>query len=407
METKEIFSQALQISSPYQISDIRFERNTDGQDDLHIYISYARGSEFADSTGALCGMHDSKPRTWQHLNFFQHKCYLHCRVPRIKCTDGKVRQVEVDWARAESGFTLLFECHVMSLIRDEMTISRVAARFGVYDKRIWRIFNHWVAKALTDANHAGITTLGVDETSRKRGHNYVTLAVDLTTRRVVFVTEGKDAATLKATASYLESKGSPCDKVTDVSIDLSPAFISGVGEHFSKAAITFDKFHVKKLVNEAMDRVRRAEAAGARAYFKGQRYVFLKNSGDLSEKQHAEKERLTAAYPTVGEAYRLKTIFDELWTKRNKEEADIFLSEWCLQATMAAIEPFTKLVATLQKHRDGILNYLQSHINNGILEGINSKVQLAKKRARGFRNIDNFINMIYFNAGKLDFSFPH
>lgn len=407
MEQAYLFAAALDIEKPFEVTKVEFLTNDSGKRELHISVGFERGSRFRSSCGSECAVHDTLPRTWQHLNFFQYRTYLHCRVPRIKRPDGKVEQVVVAWSRPQSGFTLQLEADFMELIRAEMPVSHVARRYGIYDKRVWVVFHHWVDKAIAEADHGVITKVGMDETSRKKGHKYITVAVDLAKRKVFFVTEGKDAATVKSTAEYMESAGSPVAAVTDMSIDLSPAFISGTREHFPNADITFDRFHVKKLVNKAMDEVRRSEAAKAKKDFKGQRYVFLKNSQKLSDRQLAERERLTQAYPTVGEAYRLKTVFDELWTKNSIEDADMFLIEWTSQAAVSLIPPFEKLVDTIMGHWEGIVNYVQSKINNGILEGINSKIQLAKKRARGFNNTENLIRMVYLIAGNLKFSYPH
>jgi transposase len=407
MEQEYLFALALGIKAPFFVSEVKFLTDEDGSRELNIYVDFVVGSTFMSSCGTACKAHDTRFRTWQHLNFFEHKTYLHCHVPRIKRPDGKVEQVSVSWARPSSGFTLQLESDFMDLIHAEMPVSHVARRYGIYDKRVWTVFRHWVDKAVSSADHSGITRIGVDETSRRKGHKYITVAVDLDTKAAFFVTLGKDASTLKATAEHMEKAGSPAKEVSDVSIDLSPAFISGSRENFPNAAVTFDRFHVKKLVNVAMDEVRRQEAAKARADFKGQRYVFLKNSANLSDRQRAERERLAAAYPNVGEAYRLKTMFDELWTKKDKDEAEDFLLEWMSQASVSLMAPFEKLVNTITAHFDGIIQYVESKINNGILEGINSKIQLAKKRARGFSNTENFIRMVYMVAGKLRFDYPH
>ena len=111
-------------------------------------------------------------------------------------------------------------------------------------------------------------------------------------------------------------------------------------------------------------------------------------------------------YPVLGEAYRLKEWFNDLWTMPNKQAAEAFLNLWCIDVDKSKIPAFMKFANTVQTHWSGIIHFVESHITNGILEGINSKVQLAKRRARGYRNIGNFTNMIYFLCGKLKFDYP-
>ena len=176
-------------------------------------------------------------------------------------------------------------------------------------------------------------------------------------------------------------------------------------EHFPDTSLTFDRFHVVKLLNEAMDEVRKREAR-EHAILKGHKYTLLKSDSKLSARQKQEREEFIELLPILGKAYRLKTLFQDFWDFKNKEEAAAFLSYWCDLVEEEGVTPFKKFVGTIKAHWTGIVNYIESQIANGILEGINSKIQLAKRRARGYRNITNFINMIYFIAGKLKFNYP-
>ena len=186
---------------------------------------------------------------------------------------------------------------------------------------------------------------------------------------------------------------------------MSPAFISGIQCSFPQVEITFDRFHIVKVVNEAMDKVRKLERLEF-AMLKGHKYTFLKSDKDLSDKDKEAKYELLTLYPVLANAYRLKEMFNEFWSFKNIEQAGSYLSYWCDLVKESKIQPFIKAAKTIQAHWTGIVNYAKSRLNNGILEGINSKIQLAKKRARGYTNITNFINMIYFIAGKLKFDYP-
>lgn len=363
------------------------------------------GSHFPDATGIACPVHDTVERKWQHLNFFEHHCYLHCSVPRIKNTSGSVETVVVPWARPGSGFTLLFEAFAMALIEREMPINRVAELMGVNPNRVWRLFNHWVEKARQADDPSQLTRLGVDETSTKKGHNYVTLGVDMDAARVVHVCEGKGKARLQNIANHLERKGAANNQIKQLSMDLSPAFIAGAAKSFPAAQITFDRFHVVKLLNEAMNKVRAVERKEHDA-LKGHKYTFLKNREHLSNKQETALAEMLKLYPTLGEAYRLKTLFNDLWEMPDKATATAFLTQWCNEVHVAKIPALMQFSNTVKAHWSGILHFVETRLSDGILEGINSKVQLAKRRARGYRNLGNFINMIYFLCGKMKFDYP-
>ena len=373
--------------------------------ELHININFKPSSRFPDESGALCEVHDTIQKTWRHLNFFEHACYLHCRTPRIKTKDGKVKLVEVPCARPGSGFTLLFESYVMALIEYEMPINKIARLVDENAHRLWTIFNYWIKRAYNADQPTPPKKLGLDETSKRKGHDYITLAVDLDERRVLHVTEGKDKSAVKTVKKYFESKGINVNKVKHASMDMSPSFIAGVREYFPKAEIHFDRFHVVKLLNEAMDKVRQLERK-EHDNLKGHKYTFLKNRNNLSDSKKAALSELITLYPTLGEAYRLKELFNDLWEMEDEEEATNFLVDWCRQVEEKKIPPFMKFVKTIKTHWTGIVNFCETEINNGILEGINNKIQLAKRMVRGYRCKENFINMIYFLCGKLKFDYP-
>jgi len=405
MNSATLFGMALGLQAPWQVDDISFSANESKQKELHLHVGFRAGTRFPDERGVSCSVHDTVTREWQHLNFFEHHCFLHCAVPRIKTSEGKVVTVVVPWARPGSGFTLLFEAFAMALIEREMPVNRVAELLGVNPQRVWTIFNHWIESARQTDDPGTISRLGVDETSTKKGHNYVTLGVDLDASRVVHVCEGKGKATLKEIQRHLEKKGVPAHQITQLSMDLSPAFIAGAAESFPSADITFDRFHVVKLLNQAMDKVRQVERKEHEA-LKGHKYTFLKNRQNLSDKQEKSLVEMIQLYPTLGEAYRLKVLFNDLWEMPNKPSATAFLTQWCNDVETAKIPAFMTFAKTVKAHWSGIIHFVESHITNGILEGINSKVQLAKRRARGYRNIKNFINMICFLCGKMKFDYP-
>jgi transposase len=404
MNSEHLFKMALGIATPWEVSGIKFEGS--GLDkELHINIDFKRGTKFPDESGEPCEVHDTTEKTWRHLNFFEHACYLHCRVPRIKTKDGKIKLIEVPWARPGSGFTLLFEAYVMALIESEMPFNKIGKLLNENPHRLWTIFNYWINCAYQADEPKAPKKLGLDETSKKKGHDYVTLAVDLDERRVLHVTEGKDKNAIKAIKTYFESKEIDINQIKDASMDMSPSFISGVTEYFPKAEIHFDRFHVVKLLNDAMDKVRQAERK-EHEDLKGHKYTFLKNRDNLSDNKQKALSELITLYPRLGEAYRLKELFNDLWEMEDEEDATHFLVAWCKEVEKSDITPFKQFVKTVKAHWTGIINFCEKEINNGVLEGINNKIQLAKRRARGYRCKENFINMIYFLCGKLNFDYP-
>jgi transposase len=309
------------------------------------------------------------------------------------------------WARTGSGFTLLFEAMIMTLAKS-MPVKTIASFVNEHDTRLWRVLHHYVDDAREKADHSQVKQVGMDETSRRRGHKYVSLFVDLEGPRVLFATDGKDASTVKRFKQDLIDHGGDPGAIEEMCCDMSPAFISGVEKQFPEASLTFDKFHVMKIINDAVDQVRREEFKD-RIELKGTRYIWLKNQTNLKESQSELLEQLTIKRLNLktSRAYHIKLNFQEMY-QQPFEFAEAFLKKWYFWATHSRLEPIIKAAKTVKRHWDGVLRWFTSKINNGILEGINSLIQAAKARARGYRTKRNLITMIYLIAGKLDFDLP-
>ena len=188
-------------------------------------------------------------------------------------------------------------------------------------------------------------------------------------------------------------------------MDMSPAFISGIESNFENAAITFDRFHVMKLMNEAVDQVRREEQTH-NASLKRTRYIWLKNPENLTSKQVKELGSLKDMRLKTSRAYDLKLSLRDFWNIRDPVLAESYLKKWYFWATHSRLTPVIDKAKTFKHHWNGILNYINTRIDNGVLEGINSLIQAAKNSSRGFRSTKNFIITIYLRIGKLHFNLP-
>lgn len=413
MGSKELFSQALGDTLPWEITEINFKKASSAESDeageleLHLTLDFARGSEFSDAEGEACKAYDTKWYTWRHLNFFQFKTLLHARVPRIIRPDGSISTITVPWGRRNGGFTMLFERFVLELIRAEMTPSAVAKLVGESPKRIWDMFNTIVEReGLPNNDDSGITEVGFDEKAWQKGHTYITIAVDMEKKRVFKIVQGRDSDAVKEVAEHMKAKGSPPEKVTDVSIDMSKAYIKGAREYFKAAEVSFDRFHVMKVVNKALDKVRALERKEFDA-LKGHKYTVLKNPESLSEKKLKELVDMLKLYPTIGIVYMLKELFRELWLFEDRDSAKTFLHDWYRLVEKSGSFPMQKAMKTIKNHEEGILRSVESRLTNALLEGMNSKIQLAIARARGYKNIRYIKNMIYFLCGDLKFNYPY
>lgn len=399
MDTKTLFTTALGLSAPWEVTDLQFDEATRR---LDLILDFKRGSEFpCPSCGVPSKVHDTEEKTWRHLDFFQHSAYLTARVPRCKCGEHGVKQVQVPWARPGSGFTLLFEALIMALVQ-AMPVAVVARLMGEHDGRLWRVLLHYVDEARMDVDMSEVTHIGVDETSAKRGHNYISHVVDMAARKVLFAAEGKGSEVLEAFREDLKAHNGKAEQIEEVCLDMSPAFIKGLREYFPKAHLTFDRFHVMKLVNEAVDATRRKEVKD-HPELKYTRYDWMKNRSNLTATQEARLAPLMISNLQTAEAYRMKLTLQDFYEQPNLRAAREFLRDWCEMARASGLKAMAKVARTLEKHLKGVLRWFTSQITNGLLEGINSLIQAAKAKARGYRTTRNLIAITYLIAGKLDF----
>jgi len=227
---------------------------------LDIWIDFESGSkvEYPEWREQGRSVHDISEKTWRHLNFFQNKTYLHCRVPRVTYDRCGVHQVRVPWAREQSVFTLLTDAFILVMVQD-MPVKRVAEIIEEHDTRIWRIIHHYVEEGRIREDFSNISSIGIDEKSCARSHQYITVVVDLDTSRIIHVCEGRSASTVQSFyLDFLNHRGDP-RHVTSICCDMSPAYIRGISDNFPESGIILDKFHVMKIVNQAVDEVRRIE----------------------------------------------------------------------------------------------------------------------------------------------------
>jgi transposase len=401
MQLEQLFTEALGIKAPWKIVSLRFDSD---KKRLDIKVDFERGSAFeyedpSTKEKSSYGAYDTVEKTWRHLNFFEHECYIHARVPRVKPTSGGIKLISPPWSGLAHGFTLLFEALILQLCKN-MPVNQAGKILRISDHRLWHVLESYVYEVLTQADHSNVDTVGMDETSLKRGHNYITLFVDMMEKKTIFITEGKDHNTVCEFVKSLENSKGNGENIRNVSCDMSPAFIKGVKEKLPNAQITFDKFHVLKVINIAVDEVRRSEAK-ENPILKGSRYVFLKNESNLTKKQMKQKASLSQLNLKSMKALHLRENFQEIYQASTYQEFENYLNKWYFWATHSRLKPMILAAKTLKRHWDGILRWKESQISNGILEGLNSIIQAAKRKARGYK-FEHLKIMAYLLTGRLN-----
>ena len=387
---KDLFLQALWLSSPWQVQEFKLDIE---RERLDIYLDFEKWWKFENWDGEMVWVEQTVKKTWKHLFFWQYPTYLHARVPKVKDKAGKVRMIDVPWARAWSWFTLLFEWMILELLK-HMPVSKLADHVQENDERLMRVASYYVNKSKEKADYSKITRGGIDETSRKRWHNYLSTFINLDTRKVSCIVEWKDSYSVKEIVDDIELHWWNKANITEISIDFSPAFTSWVLYYMPKASIVYDRFHFMQFLGKAVDEVRKQESKENK-FLKWSRYLWLRNPENLKEEKLQELEVLKRENLVLAEAYQMKENIKEFFEKDTKQSAELFLQLWCDWVLSSKIEAMKKVVKTIQAHWTGIMNYIEKRINNWVVEWLNSIIQTIKRRARWYRNFDNFKTMIY------------
>lgn len=393
MDQRELFTVALGLGKDWEVSSFEFKPD---QQEIHIYVRHIRSAALPSCR--TCGkagihIHDYRPHTWRHLDFWQHKTYIHAEVPRVMCEDGHATVIDVPWARKGSGYTLLLEGMVLELAKG-MPIAQVSRIVRLADKKLWRIIDWYVNQAVEDQDLKSLKRVGIDETSRRRRHQYITIFMDLDTRRVVFVSKGKGVATIREFAVFLRRRGIDPNQVTDVTCDMSESFISGTTKYLPAARITLDRFHIVKLIGSAVDSVRRRERYD-QPCLKGTRYALLKRPDRLTSDERTLVSELTQRNIETAKAYHLRLIFDDFFRQQTAEQGRGFLKGWVAVALASGIEEMQTAAKTIRRHWKMIVNWTRTRITNGLLEGFNSLLQAMKSCARGYRSFEYIRTIAY------------
>jgi transposase len=397
-----VFETALGIGAPWFVNGVNFDA---GARTLTINIDFVAGSRFAcPGAEGEHPVHDTVIKRYRHLNFFQHECFLEVRTPRVKLPEGRVVLVEPAWAGKLSGFTLLFEALVLMLCQ-QMTFAATARLVGESWHRVAGICERYVELARAQADFSQVRALAIDETSRARGHDYLTLAADAARRAVIFATEGREAEAIERLAEELRAHGGKPEAIESVSIDMSPAYIKGVTDHLPNAQITFDKFHVIAHASTAIDKTRRIEQKTDPA-LKGLRWTLLKDRSRLSHESRADLDALLAKITTkrTARAWLYREQLREILERKQINVVRALLTQWCTNVMRSKVTPMKEVAQLIRNHLEGIVAWAQTRQTNGFLEALNGLFQAAKRKARGYRRLSTIRTVIFLLAGKLDFN---
>lgn len=412
MTPEKLFHELLGLGLNWEVTESRFEPESgtvflEIRETAQVWES-VRCSK--DGGRVFCYDH-TEVLTWRHLNIFQHRCAITCRLPRAKCRQcGHLFRVRPPWEGLSTRFTKEFEAFALLLMR-EMPISKVAELVGETDTRLWRMLFRQVKAAYAQADFSDVCCVGVDEMSVRKGHEYLSVFADLIRKRVLFATEGKDKQTWVQFVEALEQHHGHRHAITQVSMDMSPAYKRGVAENCRNAQVVFDKFHVIQNASRAVDKVRRAELrAGGKGVWEAlhkSQWLWRKNPENLSADEQKRLAKIQDKNLCTAKAYQMRLVLQDIYRSVSAAQARRRLRVWCRWVRWAAraykslFISMRKLAQMIEHHLAGILAHWKAGLTNAFMEALNSVFSATKRKARGYRSTTHFTTMLYFVAGKL------
>lgn len=407
MQDRQLYAQILGIADPWRVEQVEL-RLVDGE----VVVRIGHRDEVALSCpvcGRTCPGYDTQPRRWRHLDTCQYETILEAAVPRCECPEHGVKQIQVPWAERGSRFTSLFERLAIDWMQ-EVGRTAVARRMKLTWSESHGIMRRAVRRGLARRQAEDHVLLGVDEKSFQKGHEYVTMVCDIVEGKVLYVGDDRTQASLDAFYDGLTDAQK--NAIEAVAMDMCQAYVASTSAKLPDGAskIVFDKFHIAKMLSEAVDKVRREENKRLRAVgddrLVGTRYTWLRNPLLESAEQARSAASLRKTLLATARAWRLKETFMDFFTYRYPANAKKFFERWYGWACRSRLAPMKKVAKTLKHRLANLLTYCRIPITNATSESLNSKIQWIKYTARGFRSREGFRTAIFFHCGGLDL-YPH
>lgn len=413
MTPEKLFHELLGLGMNWEVSECEYDRES-GVVRLAIRETAQLWQSERSPAGAEVRCYDhTEEVSWRHLNVFEHRCEIRCRLPRARCSKtGKIYRVRPPWEGLSKHFTKAFEVLALFLMR-EMPVAAVSRQLKENDTRLWRMLKAHVAAAYPQSDWSEVYCVGCDEMNVRKGQRYISVFCDLVGKRVLLAVPGKDKRVWERFVQALEEHHSSHRAISEVSIDMSAAYVAGVKEYCGdQAAIVFDKFHVLAHVNQAVEDVRRAEMQmgyhDGREALKQTSWMLRKNPEHHSKEEKRQRQRIERQNLLTAKAYQMRLTLQDIYRLDSELLAKRKLLAWCRWVRRVAtahksllFRSMLKCSQMIERHLAGILAHWKRRTTNAFMEALMSVFSATKRRARGYRSVDNLITVLYFLSAKL------
>jgi transposase len=403
LEDTEFYGQLLGLPDLWRVRKVGLDIAANRVD---VWVEEAAGTRWnCPECGKGAPLYDhAEERVWRHLNTCQCQTFVHARLPRTKCAEHGVRQVLAPWAGPGSQFTIACESWLIDTLQ-ECDITGVSRLTGASWDESWGVMAKAVARGQARKTHRIPEYLSIDEKAFAKRHRYETLICDLKRGTVEHIVEDRQQESLER--YYRQFTEEERASVKAVAMDMWDPYIAATRAYIPQAEekIVFDHFHVTRQVTEALDKVRRQEHKALMVQgdeqLKRTRHLWLANRENVPEWRKEEFAVIRKANLKTGRAWSIKESLRKFWHYRYPKSALGYFRRWYYWATHSRLAPIVKAAKTLEKYLPNIMTYFKHRISNATAEGLNSKIQMVKEMACGFRNREHYRIAIYFHCGGL------
>lgn len=385
MRDIDFFARLLTLKRPWKVSRVALASK---EKELDVWLEHRPGAEFAcPECGLPLPLYDHVPaRRWRHLDHGDRVTWLRARLPRVYCLEHGVRRAQVPWALPEARYTLAFERHAIDVLL-ETDVLGGARLLKLSWHEAWRIMERAVERGQKAKKQRVIPRIGVDEKAVARRHQYVTMVCDLDRGTVEYLAENREKTSLDAYYASLSKE--QLTGIEAVAMDMWDPYIASTVAHVpnGREKIVFDRFHIMKQMNEAVDAVRKEEnqlfMEDDFDILKGTKYLWLFAEENIPEKMVERFAFLKECNLKTARAWAIKESLRELWHYHRRGWAELFWKQWYYWATHSRLKPVKKVARMIKVHLPNVMTYFEHRITNAVSEGLNSKIQTVKKTPTG------------------------
>lgn len=399
------YQKLLNLIPPWKVVEVELQEHVNPKHVLVVVEYDKKELVHCPDCEELCTRHDSQPRRWRHMDTMDWQTILSCSVPRSNCKKCGVKQVRVPWSEPKSRWTMLFESRAIDVLLAAKSNQATQTILNMSWDEVQRVQSRAVERGITRRDLDAITRVGVDEKSFGKGHDYASILSDPDGRRVLEVVHGRDQQS--ADLLWKIFSKDQLSNIQAVCLDMWEAFMNSTRDNVPHAQIVHDKFHCAKYLTEAVNKVRKLEhkqflVEQGESPLTKTKYLWMKNPKNWSENQQSTFRQLKNSGLKVAKAWAIKELFGDFWDYLYSASSSKFFNRWFYWATHSKLQPMIDVARLLKRHLPGILAYTKHRITNASAEGFNSKIQMIKSIARGFRSFPNYRTSILFHCGRLN-----